>query len=159
MAIYEIHGPQLTGDREAAAEALKASKTGFNCAAFVFGPFWLAVHRLWAPLAIYVVAAAAVIALAASAALAPGGIVALGLAAAVFTGLEGPNWRSAALVRRGMPLLDVIAAGSAEDAAYLHIMRNMAGTVGAPAPREFGVGPRAGRETHVLGLFPEARRT
>jgi Protein of unknown function (DUF2628) len=159
MATYEIHGP-LTGERGAIAEALRATSPGFSYAAFVFGPFWLALHRLWVPLAIYLASGAVVAALASFGALAPGGALGLELTAAVFLGFEGPRWRAAALARRGRPLLDLVEAGSANDAADLFILRSLAEepaappTAAPPPPRR--VAPL--REPQVLGLFPEARR-
>jgi hypothetical protein len=160
MATYEIHGP-LTGDRGEIAEALTATSARFSIAAFVFGPFWLAAHRLWTPLAIYVAAAAAVSGATAIGALAPGGALALELAVAVFLGLEGRNWLNAARARRGGALLDLVEAGSARDAADLYIWRNLSEPdAAAPpaAPRASRAAPLRAHEPQVLGLFPEARR-
>lgn len=159
MSTYEIHGPQLTGDREAAAEAFEATKVGFSYAAFLFAPFWLAARQLWIPLGYYLIGAAIVVSLNAFDLISTGAVFAFALAAAVFVGVEGSQWRGKSLTRRGHGLIDIVEAGNASDAAYLFIARRL-----AQANDPMGVAPREARQVsqrrdpHVLGLFPEAGR-
>jgi len=158
MATYEIHGPAMTGEGETARLALRATKSGFSWAAFLLAPLWLAARRLWLPLAIYIAAAAGLVALTYMADLALGGVLALALTASLFIGFEGWNWRSAALARRGAPVLDIVEAAGAEEAVERYVRRAFAAGESTPAaPREARPAPRRS-EPHVLGLFPEARK-
>jgi hypothetical protein len=155
MAMYAIHCPSLAGDREAAAEAMRATPIGFCYRGFVFGPFWLAVQRLWLPFLIYVAVAALIGFLVASGVFAAPAAVALELAAAVLIGLEGRNWLEAALERRGLPLVDIIEARDEDEAARIYFTRALAAAASSPSgPRLTGPRPVSG----IIGLFPEAQR-
>ncbi len=152
MAIYSIHCRPLVGGQDAAAEALTAMRLGFSYPAFVFGPFWLAAHRLWLPLLAYVAGLAVFGLLAASGVLAHGALVALEVLAALLIGLEGRNWLGFALARRGLPLVDVIEARNEDEAVRVYFARVLAV---APPPAGARVSlPRA--TSGVIGSFPEA---
>ena len=159
MATYEIHGPAMTGEGETARLALRATKSGFSWAAFLFAPLWLAARRLWLPLALYVAASAALVALANLAGLTAGGAFALALTASLFIGFEGRNWRRAALAQRGAPVIDIVEATDAEEAVERYARRAFPAIETPPpsAARETWPAPRRS-EPQVLGLFPEARK-
>jgi hypothetical protein len=152
MAIYSIHCSPLAGGRDAEAEALKATKLGFCYPAFVFGPLWLAAHRLWLPLLAYVVGLAVVALLAALGVVPPGAAVALELLAAVLIGVEGREWLGLAWERRGQPLVDFIEARDADEAARRYFERVLA-VPPAPSGARIASPPRA---SGIIGSFPEA---
>ncbi len=155
MATYEING--APAGRE--ADAFQVTKAGFSYAAFVFGPFWLAAFRLWLPLAIYLACAVVAGVLSTGGWLSGGAVLALEFTAGVFIGLEGPRWLSETRERRGYPLVDIVEAANARDAADLYIVRSLGEASSAPPPpRPAPIRPSSRGEPHVLGLFPEARR-
>lgn len=51
--VYET--PHPAADRVDRAEALVFVKDGFSWGAFLFGPLWMLIHRLWWPLLGYIV--------------------------------------------------------------------------------------------------------
>ena len=155
MAIYAIHCPSLSGDTEAAAERLRATKLGFCYRGFVFGPFWLAAQRLWLPLLVYVAVAGLMGFLVASGVLAAGAVVALEILAALLIGLEGRDWLGLALARRGSPLVDIIEARDEDEAARIYFTRALAAGASARAAAGSGA-PRA--MPGVIGSLPEALR-
>ena len=60
VAVFTIHEPpNPPADRIDRAEALVFLPDGFSYSAALFAPFWLAAHRLWLALAIYVAVAGA----------------------------------------------------------------------------------------------------
>jgi hypothetical protein len=153
--MYAIHCSPLAGGRDAAAEALKATKLGFCYPAFVFGPFWLAAKRLWVALLVYVLGAALVGFLAALGFIAPGALVALEILAAIFIGIEGRHWLGFKLARRGLPLVDIIEARDEDEAARIYFTRALAEASAAPVgPRSAFPRPVSG----IIGSFPEALR-
>jgi hypothetical protein len=156
--MYAIHCPPLAGDSEAAAEAMRARRVGFSYAGFVFGPFWLLAHRLWGFALAYVVAAALIGFLVDAGVFGAGAAVALELLAAVLIGLEGRNWVGAALTRRGSPLVDIVEAHDADEAARVFFTRALANPA-APRQRTAFPIPALARSREIIGLFPEAPRS
>lgn len=60
MLTFTVHEPpNPSADRIDRAEALVFVKDGFSWTAALFAPLWLILHRLWLPLLVYVVIAAA----------------------------------------------------------------------------------------------------
>ena len=146
--MYAIHCPSMAGDSDAAAEAMRATRIGFCYSGFVFGPFWLA-------LVVYVAGASLIGFLVASGVFAAPGALALEALAAVLIGLEGRNWLGASLERRGLPLVDIIEARDADEAARIFFTRALAAASSAPlGVRHTGSRPVSG----IIGSFPEAQR-
>jgi hypothetical protein len=153
--MYAIHCPSMAGDSDAAAEAMRATRIGFCYSGFVFGPFWLAAQRLWLALVVYVAGASLIGFLVASGVFAAPGALALEALAAVLIGLEGRNWLGASLERRGLPLVDIIEARDADEAARIFFTRALAAASSAPlGVRHTGSRPVSG----IIGSFPEAQR-
>ncbi len=152
MAIYTIHAPPLVGNPALAFDRARVLKTGFSRAALVFGPLWLALHRLWIPLAAWIAAAAAAYGLYYANLVGLAGIAALYLVAAVWIGVEGRGWLSASLERAGLPLVDVVEARGDDEAARVFLNR-------APiAPAPAAPAPPPAHEIGVIGSFPQAQR-
>jgi hypothetical protein len=87
-------------------------RDGFSGAAFLFAPFWLAVHRLWLPALAYVLAAVGISHLHVG----PAGLLCLFLALHAFFGLEGQAMRAADLGKRGYALTEIVAGDTLDDA-------------------------------------------
>ena len=94
-------------------------KDGFSWPGFLIPFFWMIWHRLWLPLAGYLVAVA-LLALAGHVVFSlPDGLMAsLGLLANLFVGLEGNNFRRRALAKRGFEEIADIVAENREEASY-----------------------------------------
>ena len=130
--------------------------------AFIAPVIWLGFNRLW----LEAVAAALVLAIAtllASSAGQPALGTALSLALSLITALEGRNWRSAALQRRGWRLVEVVETDDPELAFEIHAAHAMTdgNARGRPEakldrpPLLLGRQPR--RETGSIGLVPVER--
>ena len=130
--------------------------------AFIAPVIWLLFNRLWLEaLAAALVSVAA--AMLASSAGQPVLAIATGLALQVITGLEGRNWRAAALQRRGWRLVDVIETDDADLAFELHAARALENT-GTPRPAsdtpnrtQLKLGRPGSRETGSIGMVPVGR--
>jgi len=156
MAIYAVHCPG--GEADAAAlERAKFLKLGFCRAALVFGPLWLLAHRLWRPLALWILVAAPVgFALAASVLSAEAAFW-LYVLSALYLGLEGRALEGAALARRGRPLSDVVCAPDSATAELGFFARRFA-PAAARGSEPGGFGPPPSAPGEVLGVFPQAGR-
>jgi len=155
MAIYAVHCP--TGEGEAAAlERAEFVKLGFCRTALVFGPLWLLAHRLWRPLALWLIGAALVGFALASGVLGADAAVGLYVLSALYLGFEGRALQGAALARRGRPLADVVCAADSSTAELGFFERAFAQPAPRGAPRP--PAPPSSAPPPVLGLFPEAGR-
>ncbi len=156
MAIYAVHCP--TGEGEAAAlERAEFVKLGFCRTALIFGPLWLLAHRLWRPLALWLIGAALVGFALASGVLGADAAVGLYVLSALYLGFEGRALQGAQLARRGRPLAEVLCAADFSTAELGFFARRLADTAPRGGARpNFAPPPSAPPE--VLGLFPEAGR-
>ena len=136
MLITTVHapprptsGPPETLDER--ADALVFVKEGFSWPAFLFGPFWLAAHRLWLALLGYI---AVFTAIQAVLCLLPGGASAAGpvlLLASLAFGLEANTIRRWALERRGYQMIGTAAGRTFEECEH----RFLTGWLGTAAAR------------------------
>ena len=162
MPRYAAHappGPPSTASADRVALALQ----GFSWLALLFGPWWLAFHRLWRALLGWIVATVA-LTVGGYALGAPPAAVYVGQALiALWLGLQGADLRSAALARSGRPLVDIVAAAD-EDAALAAFFARWledgaAEPAAAPPPPAPPAPSRAPGEASlrqpVLGLFPQ----
>ena len=93
-------------------------KDGFAWLGLLIPVIWMLWHRLWRPLAGYLIVIV-LIAVAGFAVPLPGSLTAsMGLLANLFVGLEGNNFRRRALARRGFEEVADIAAASNEEASF-----------------------------------------
>lgn len=127
--------------------------------AFIAPVIWLLFNRLW----LEAVAALALLAVAAAvtgSAGQPLAGLALSLAVSAITALEGRNWRTAALQRRGWQLAGVIESDDPETAFEIHAAQV---PTQAPQPaaginrRPLKLGRQTGQETGSIGLVPVER--
>ena len=113
MRLLTVHAAEPNA--ESGTRELEFVSDGFSWPAFVFGPVWLAFHRMWRELAMLVVLVLLVVAafagLGADPAVTTGAllVIALGL------GVAGNDLRRAALERRGFIETDVVAGATLDD--------------------------------------------
>ena len=104
MAIFTVHmKPVTVGIEDRRDVALKAAflKDGFNWAAFVFGPFWLLINRLWLDFVAYVAIAMLLGALAGGLNLPPPVAPIIMALVNLLLGLEASSLLRAGLERQG----------------------------------------------------------
>ncbi len=105
MRFFTVHAPRPGSVPETAPRPPVLVRDGFSGAAFLFGPFWFLVHRLWVE-AVIVLALNLVILFALPDAVEPYAAFAL----ALLVGFEARDAQRRRLERRGMPVQTVIAA-------------------------------------------------
>jgi hypothetical protein len=119
MALYSVH---LRGDvPQSLAEAAFVCQS-FSWKAFLFGPAWLLLHRLWAGLTIWALAYSLLI-LASITVISAGATFLIALALQVLLGLEANRLREAKLASQGYRLAQIISAPAldqAESTFYSH---------------------------------------
>jgi hypothetical protein len=155
MAIYAVHCSAGDGEPATALERAEFLKLGFCPAAFVFGPIWLIAHRLWRPLALWLLGAALVGFALAGGVLGADAAFWLYALSALYLGLEGRALQGAALTRRGRPLADVVCAADLSTAELGFLARRFAQPAPRSSPRA-NFGPPFSAPPEVVGLFPEA---
>ena len=134
MLVYTVHEPsEPAASLDDRADELVFVREGFSTAAFLFGPFWLAVHRLWLPLVLYV---AGILLLLLVFQILPGGGGAVGsvltLASLAF-GLEANAIRRWGLERRGYQTIATVAGKSFEECEHRFLTGWLAGRAPRPA--------------------------
>ena len=155
MAIYAVHCSAGDGEPATALERAAFLKRGFCAAAFVFGPIWLIAHRLWRPLALWLLGAALVGFALAGGVLGAEAVFWLYALSALYLGLEGRALQGVALARRGRPLADIVCAADSSTAELEFFARRSAQPAPRSAPRA-DFGPPSSATLEVVGLFPEA---
>lgn len=157
MAIYTVHIPEGEVDAVRAAERARFLREGFSWPAFLFGPLWLLLHRLWWALAGWIGAAIVLGLIAYGLGLPPRAASGLWFLLALWLGLEGIQLRRKALERVGFRLADIVAGGSRDEIEARFFTG--ASLTGAPGPASlvpaFARPAPAGRD--VIGLFPDSR--
>jgi len=105
-------------------------KDGFSWLALFIPFFWMLWHRLWLPLAGYLIAVA-LVALAGHFLSLPQGLTAsIGLLANLFVGLEGNNFRRRALAKRGYEEVADVVADSNEEASFRFFAAQLSDQIG-----------------------------
>jgi hypothetical protein len=164
MPVYTVHAPtSVAASRSASADGVVFVRDGFHGWAFLAGPFWLIVNRLWLALAGYlalnVVLTIVLSGLHASA----GTRFAALLLIALLLGLEAATLKRWTLARRGWRQLDVVIADD-EDTAERRFFDRWSDK--APdfyqPPVERGGPPPArspsSAQGEIFGLFPNGAR-
>ncbi|WP_052341047.1 DUF2628 domain-containing protein [Salinarimonas rosea] len=168
MRTYTVHLPRGAAPGDAAVvERAILVRDGFNWAAFFFSVLWMLWHRLWlAALATFVVVVAVSVALEALP-VGDGVAVLASLLVALLIGLEASSLRRWTYARRGMPMVDVVAAPSYDEADALACARLVARSsesgrtpppppaVVPPPPPSAPVPARPSAEIVPFGLRPE----
>jgi Protein of unknown function (DUF2628) len=172
MPVYTVHAPQradlAVGN---ATDRFAFVRDGFFLWAFVFGPVWLAWHRLWLALLGYVAAVAAIAGVLALLEAGTGAWLMVVLLIALLMGFEAASLWRWTLSRRDWRLLDIVVADDEEAAERRFFDRwtlkqrdrsNDQSSVdrGAPPPTRDVPGqpfsrPPPPAHTDIIGLFPQ----
>lgn len=121
MPFYTVHVPAQDQDRPAQSDRIIFVAEKFNVPAFLFGPVWMLVRRLWLAFAGWLLLAAILATIIVFAGLGPGSGFILFFALQVLVGLEANNLRRRALARRDFSPVDLVGAddlGKAEKAFF-----------------------------------------
>ena len=174
MPVYTVHLPSrglrsetsdfaLPGSpvrrSEAASEAALVDAVfvpeGFSRAAFFLGPFWLAWHRLWLELLLWLVVFT-MLASASGIFITPFASFVIGVLLEVLLGLEANNLRRGRLARSAYRLVDVAAGATRDDAERNFFRRHFETSPVLPELAKQSVPPPLPPAPHgeVLGLFP-----
>jgi len=165
MAVYTVHEPpSRAADDAVELERLKFVRDGFSVLAFLFGPFWMAWHRLWLVLICYLVIMGGFDAAMAALGAPPTTIFIAGLLIAFLVGLEAATLRRFTLALRGWRQVG-LASGESREAAERRFFaawvaeraaKQAAALAPPPLPRPATAPvPRMPQATGVIGLFPE----
>ena len=155
MSVYTVQAPtDALGDPE--PERAVFLREGFSWPAFVFAGLWLLWHRLWAMVALWLLAYGVLAWLTVWHIFGLGTTLLIALALCLLLGSEGNSLLRRKLARRRYRLLDVVIAAAPEIAERLFFNRLsplQAGHASAlknasPSP------PLPNRDTEVLGVFP-----
>lgn len=157
MRFYSVHEKAGTDDPEA---RLAVVKDGFCWPALFVPALWLAYHRLWLGLLLYLVVAALLGLLSQFLGLAETAQFMLSLGFAVLVAAEANEWRRRALERRGFRLTAFLPAQDQTEAEWRYLARRVspAGTAPPPPPFPSRLSERRGGQAPLLGLFAELRR-
>lgn len=113
MSTYTVHEPPApAADRMDRAEAMVFVREAFSWAAFLLGPVWLLVNRLWLALAAYVAAAVAAGALLSAAGAAEGWNAIVMLALNAIVAYEAHALRVAKMTATGWSMAGAVMGGS-----------------------------------------------
>ncbi len=165
MPVYTVHAPSTGGSDFRVTDKFAFVRDGFHVWAMVFGPLWLAWHRLWvATLGWFILAIALDIALMRLGA----GRTAIALAdfvLALLMGFEAASVRRWTLARRQYRQLDIVVADDEEAAERRFFDRwTKKGGVsaerpsidrGSPPPTRQAPQPPPLPGSGIIGLFPE----
>ena len=165
MAVYTVHQPPLRAtDAALDPQRFVFVRDGFYFWAFIATWLWMAWHRMWLVLLVYIVGATPVEGAVYYAGAGRGGTVVVGVLIALLIGMEAGTLRRFTLARRGWKNVGIVSAYDLEDAErrYFADWVRAAPTVRSaspappqnspllPAPR-----PRMPQSPDVIGLFPE----
>lgn len=132
MLTYTAHrkADPLMLDQMADGKGVVFIKDGFSWLALIIPFFWMLWHRLWLPLAGYLIAVALVGVAGYLLSLPDGLTGSIGLLANLFVGLEGNNFRRRALAKRGYEEVADIVAESGDEASYRFFAAQFSGQNG-----------------------------
>jgi Protein of unknown function (DUF2628) len=116
MLTFTVHEPpDPPADRIDRAERLAFVRDGFSWTAALLAPIWMLGHRLWWPLAGYVVAVIVIVMVWQSNLVHPGWIVLAAIGLNLLVGLEAGTLRRWTLDQRGWTTLGSVSGRNSED--------------------------------------------
>jgi hypothetical protein len=132
MKTYTVFEPPASSGAsvEQRLEAAVLVKDGFAWPAFLLPPLWLAWHRMWMALAIYVATLLLAAGLVWLLGLGDAAMTVIVLGAALVLGLEGNELRRSVLTARGYAETGIVTGASLEDCE----LRHFGGTPTATGP-------------------------
>jgi hypothetical protein len=171
MPVYTVHAPSAVGADLRSTDRFVFVRDGFHFWAVLFGPLWLAVHRLWVVLIGWIIAVIALDLVLARLGVGSPAIFLAQIIVALLMGFEAASLRRWTLSLHRWRQLDVVVADDEEAAERRFFDRWAAkqrGIVndqqsvdrGAPPPTRDVAGqpfskPPALPGSGIIGLFPE----
>ena len=156
MTIYTVHEPPPRRNRIAGdTNRFVFVRDGFHLWAFVFGPLWILVHRLWLALLFYVVAMALLQTGLWALGVSPGVRWVVGVLISLLIGFEASSLRR--WTYRKWRSHGVVVASDLDTAERRffdgYVAKLQVPMADAPPPAAMRVPPTAASD--VIGLFPE----
>ena len=172
MPVYTVHAPVANGADAAAADSFAFVRDGFHFWAAIFGPLWLAWHRLWLALIGWVVVIAVVDVAMFRLGIGGTALFLVGILLALLMGFEAASLERWTLSRRNWRQLDIVVAKNREAAErrffdqWTEKQRGLANDQpavdrGAPPPTRdvpglpFSKPPPSSPHGDIIGLFPQ----
>ena len=163
MPVYTVHEPPLrAAEASVDPQRLVFVRDGFYVWAFLLTPLWMAWHRLWLVLVLYLVLSIGVEFGLSAAGGSAGTVLLAGLAISLLVGLEGGPLRNFTLRRRHWRIVGVVSGGKVEEAElrfFANWARQAKARSTAPRPASAavpaGAPPPSSEAPEVIGLFPE----
>lgn len=169
MPVYTVHAPtSADASPFAATDRFVFVRDGFHFWAFVFGPLWLLVHRLWWALLGYLVLSAVGEVTLSALRVGAGARMVVMLLFALLMGLEAASLWRWTLSRGKWRQLDTVVANNRDTAERRFFDRWAEGRSasiaygasdrGAPPPTRSAPGPaftRPPAPNDIIGLFPQ----
>lgn len=164
MPVYTVHAPaSVAASRSASADGVVFVRDGFHGWAFIAGPFWLIVNRLWLALAGYLALNVVLTVVLSGLHASTGSRFAVALLIALLMGLEAATLKRWTLARRGWRQLDVVVADDEDGAERRFFDRWSAKPQEFYQPPVERGGPPPSRspssaQGEIFGLFPNGAR-
>jgi|SRR5579883_317583 hypothetical protein len=171
MPVYTVHAPGAGGADLRSTDRFVFVRDGFRFWAFLFGPLWLAAHRLWLALIGWIIAVIALDLVLRQLGAGSSAILFADIVVALLMGFEAASLQRWTLSRNRWPQLDVVIADDEEAAErrfFDRWARKQHGIVndqqatdrGAPPPTRDAQGlpfsrPPQAPGSGIIGLFPE----
>jgi hypothetical protein len=159
MSVYTVHEPPLrSAGASADPERFVFVRDGFYWWAFLLTPFWMARHRLWLVLVIYLLATAVLDTVLRGLGVSVFLIALIGILISLLIGFEASTLRRNTLRRRHWRNVGVVAGDRLEDAEqrFFGAWVDNAPAPGGAAPPSPSPSSSARPEAPgVIGLFPE----
>jgi hypothetical protein len=170
MPVYTVHAPVNASADLRATDRFAFVRDGFHFWAALFGPFWLAWHRLWLALLGWIIVLAAIDFGMAALGAGRGAIFIANILLALLMGFEAASLKRWTLSRRKWRQLDIVVADDEEAAERRFFDRwtakarapNYDQSIdrGAPPPTRYVPGQAFSRppplpRDAIIGLFPE----
>jgi len=148
MQSFTVHLPS-----GGAVEEATVLPDRWSWAGFVFGPLWLAYHRLWISASVFVVLFVVITGAGVASGLNPAAASALNTLLNIAVALEGNALRRWRLERKGQPVVAVIAARTVQEAEVRFFSVYPAAR---PKPQgRTAEQPRPVIAQGIIGLFPQ----
>lgn len=163
MSVYTVHEPPLrAAEASADPHRLVFVRDGFYFWAFLLTPLWMARHRLWLVLVLYLVLLTGVDAGVAATGGSAGALLLAGLVLSLLVGLEAGTLRNFTLRRRHWRNVGLVEGSTVEEAElrfFANWQRQPPPRRAAPHPASpagpAGAPPPPSEAPDVIGLFPE----
>jgi hypothetical protein len=170
MPVYTVHAPIADNAGIAATDRFAFVRDGFHFWAALFGPLWLAWHRLWLALIGWIIVMIAIEVGMARLGASGTAMFFTNVLIALLTGFEAASIRRWTLSRRNWRQLDIVVAEDEESAerrffdrwtAKQRVLNDQSAVDrGAPPPTRDIPGQAFSRppplpQSEIIGLFPE----